>query len=227
MTATTAISRTSVNDCWNRIGVHGDGSCPELKQHIHCRNCPVYTDAAAHLLNSSAPSHYLTEWTRHYARPKTVVELDTHVFFIFRLGAEWLALPVDILKEVAPLESIHSLPHRQSGAVRGITNVRGELLVCLALDKVLGLELPAVGQANKRLELRRLLVIKDKGGPLAFSVDEAYGIHSCPSRELTEVPATVARATAVYTHAVLPWNGNSVGCLDRQLLLAALNRSLV
>src|SRR4029077_5730556 len=29
-----------VDDCWNRIGVRGDASCPELKHHVHCRNCP-------------------------------------------------------------------------------------------------------------------------------------------------------------------------------------------
>ena len=39
--------RAIVNDCWNRIGVRGDRSCPELKQYVHCRNCPVYSAGAA------------------------------------------------------------------------------------------------------------------------------------------------------------------------------------
>ena len=29
-------------DCWNRIGVNGDRSCPELTSFVHCRNCPVF-----------------------------------------------------------------------------------------------------------------------------------------------------------------------------------------
>ena len=33
-------------DCWNKIGVSGDLSCPELNTHIHCRNCPVFAAAA-------------------------------------------------------------------------------------------------------------------------------------------------------------------------------------
>jgi len=221
-----AISHTNITDCWNRIGVQGDGSCPELDRYIHCRNCPVYTDAAAHLLDTSAPSHYLTEWTGHYARPLPVAEVDTHPYFIFRLGAEWLALPVDLLKEVAPLQSVHSLPHRQAGAVRGLTNVRGELLICVALDQVLGLDLLEVKPAKNRRDLRQLLVITDKRGPLAFPVDEVHGIHWCPARQLMEVPATIAHAAVVYSRAILPWNGHSVGCLDRELLLAAFNRSL-
>jgi len=35
-----------VNACWTTIGVRGDASCPELKQHVHCRNCPVYSAGA-------------------------------------------------------------------------------------------------------------------------------------------------------------------------------------
>ncbi len=41
------VPEIAIDDCWNRIGVRGDGSCPELKRHIHCRNCPVYSAAAA------------------------------------------------------------------------------------------------------------------------------------------------------------------------------------
>lgn len=36
-----------IDDCWNRIGVRGDGSCPRLAGYIHCRNCPVHDAAAA------------------------------------------------------------------------------------------------------------------------------------------------------------------------------------
>ena len=40
-------ARAGLNDCWNKIGVRGDGSCPELARHVHCRNCPVYSASAA------------------------------------------------------------------------------------------------------------------------------------------------------------------------------------
>ena len=41
----------AVDDCWNRIGVFGDKSCPRLERHIHCRNCEVYGAAAIALLD--------------------------------------------------------------------------------------------------------------------------------------------------------------------------------
>jgi chemotaxis-related protein WspD len=226
MSAPSALVRADLQDCWNKIGVQGDSSCPELEKYIHCRNCPVYMEAAARLLDSSVPAGYLTEWTGYYARPKNAPEPGQHSLFIFRVGAEWLALPVDLVKEVASLRTVHSLPHRPSGSVRGIANVRGELLICLSLNHVLGLELSVAEPAKQRMELRRLLVIKASDGPLAFPVDEAHGIHSCAARELTAVPATVSRAATAFTHAILRWNEHSVGCLDRQLLLKALDRSL-
>ena len=44
----------AIDDCWNRIGIHGDKSCPLLSEHIHCRNCAVYSAAATRLLDRYA-----------------------------------------------------------------------------------------------------------------------------------------------------------------------------
>ena len=42
-----------IEDCWNKIGVWGNQECPELERVIHCRNCPVYSSAAARLLDEN------------------------------------------------------------------------------------------------------------------------------------------------------------------------------
>jgi Magnesium chelatase, subunit ChlI len=42
-------------DCWNQIGVFGDGTCPELAKVIHCRNCPVYAAGGRSLLLIGPP----------------------------------------------------------------------------------------------------------------------------------------------------------------------------
>src|SRR5437764_404262 len=56
-----------VDDCWHRIGVSGDRSCPELNSFIHCRNCPVFAAAARTFFDRPAPEGYLAEWTRWLA----------------------------------------------------------------------------------------------------------------------------------------------------------------
>ena len=146
---------------------------------------------------------------------------------IFRIGAEWLALPTAVFAEVATLRPVHSLPHRRNGRVLGLVNVRGALLVCVSLHDLLGLEkAPETREDQARALHRRLLVISHEGSRLVFPVDEVHGIHRCPPRELKEVPATVAKATATYTKSVLVWHDRAVGCLDAQLLFYTLNRSL-
>ena len=54
-------------NCWNRIGTSGDRSCPELEQHVHCRNCPVFASAARVFFDRPAPEGYLAEWTQWLA----------------------------------------------------------------------------------------------------------------------------------------------------------------
>jgi chemotaxis-related protein WspD len=220
-------TRSHVNDCWNRIGVHGDASCPELEKHVHCRNCPVYSAGALALLDGYPPAHYLADWTGHFAEPKQAEELDTHSVVIFRIGAEWLALPTHVVSEVTNLPPIHSLPHRRSGVVMGLANVRGELLVCVSLGQVLGLEAAAEPKREKlRAVPPRLLVIRREDVRTVCPVAEVRGIHRFHPRELQEVPTTVAKATATYSRAILPWNKCSVGLLDDQLLFYTLKRSV-
>lgn len=220
-------ARAGLNDCWNKIGVRGDGSCPELEHHVHCRNCPVYSASAAKLLDADLPAGHLAEWTGHFSNERPVEEANTQSVVIFRIGTEWLALPTAVFEEVAALRPMHTLPHRRSGIVLGLANVRGRLLVGVSLGDVLGLEKVSSQKREKaRTQHGRLLVISREGHRLVFPVDEVHGIHRSQPRELTEVPATVAKATATYTKAVLAWRDKTVGCLDDQLLFYTLNRSL-
>lgn len=225
MEASAAMAAEPLRDCWNRIGVQGDGSCPALAAHVHCRNCPVYAAGAAALLERDLPAAYRAEWTRHFAIGKQALEQGSRSVFVFRLGREWLALPTAVLEEVAAARVVHSLPHRRTGEVLGLVNVRGELLVTVSLAAVLGTEVAdreARGAADRRL----LVVVQRNGGRLAFPVDEVQGVHRFQPSELGDVPATVAQASTAYATAVLSWSGRSIGCLDAQRLFEALDRSL-
>ena len=216
-----------LNDCWNHIGVWGDGSCRELAQAGHCRNCPTYSAAAAELLDREIDADYLSNWAQHFRTKKQSAARDTESAVIFRIGAEWLALPTQVFKEVCALRPIHSLPHRRNDNVVGIANVRGELLICVSLHALLGIEkATAVKTSQRRLMHERLLVASRNGERLVFPVDEVHGIHRFHQAQLGEVPATVGRSTSTYTRAMLPWQERTVGLLDDQLLFYSLNKSL-
>ena len=221
-----SIDQPVINDCWNRIGVRGDGSCPELRQYVHCRNCPVYSAGAAALLDADAPASYFAERTAHFAEPAPAEDGETRSVIIFRVASEWLALPTAVVIEVSNLLPIHSLPHRSNGVVLGVASVRGELLVCVSLSQVVGAGPVAADHEPRATAYRRLLVIRREAIRLVCPVDEVHGIHRFQSRELQQVPTTVAKATVRYSTAVLPWQGHSVGTLDDQLLFYTLKRSL-
>ena len=221
------LDRSVVNDCWNTIGVGGDRSCPELKEHVHCRNCPVYSAGAADLLDGDSPAGYLAEWTSHFAQPKRAEDIETRSIVIFRIGSEWLALPTSVVVEVANLLPVHSLPHRQNGAVLGLANVRGELLICVSLGQIVGVEGPAEPSRDRRsAAYRRFLVMRREDVRIVSPVDEVHGIHHAHSRELKDVPATVSKATVTYSTALLSWRDRSVGILDDQLVFYSLKRGL-
>jgi chemotaxis-related protein WspD len=220
------VDLVTVDDCWNRIGVRGDGSCPELTQYVHCRNCPVFSAGASVVLDA-APASNFADRTAFFARPVQVVEGERRSVVIFRVASEWLALPTSVVVEVTNLLPIHSLPHRSNGIVLGLASVRGELLVCVSLRQVVGAEpLAPADREGRGTAFQRLLVIRREAVRVVCPVDEVHGIHRFHPRELREVPTTVAKATITYSTALLPWQGHSVGTLDDQLLFYTLKRSL-
>jgi chemotaxis-related protein WspD len=218
--------REPIVDCWNQIGVRGDGSCPELKKYAHCHNCPVFSAAAAQVLDAAPASHF-TDRTTQFAAPAYTEESERRSVVIFRVASEWLALPTSVVVEVASLLPIHSLPHRPNGVVLGLASVRGELLVCVSLREVVGsAALTAPSREGRGTAYQRLLVIRRESVRVVCPVDEVHGIHRFHPRELTAVPTTVAKSVVAYSTALLPWQGHSVGTLDDQLLFYTLKRSL-
>ncbi|MCP1454406.1 chemotaxis protein CheW [Pseudomonas kilonensis] len=207
----------AIDDCWNRIGVHGDKSCPLLIEHIHCRNCSVYSAAATRLLDRYA----LPQDQRDLSLAPADTDVVTRSLLMFRLGEEWLGLTTRSLVEVAPLQPIHSLPHQRSRALLGVANVRGALVACLSLVELLDLEPGAAVVAGARV-MPRMLIVAAKGGPVVVPVDEVDGIHAIDERIL----ASASQSTGKYTRGVLPFKGRSLRWLDEEQLLSAVARSL-
>jgi chemotaxis-related protein WspD len=222
----------ALDDCWNHIGVQGDRSCPELLCHIHCRNCPVFSAAARILLDRPAPMDFLSVATEHFARPAQTAAAQAagvQSVIVFRVRAEWFAIRTAVCLEVAELRAIHSLPYRRDGAVLGLTNVRGGLLVCISLATILGVTAqPEAAPKRTRHGAveQRLLVVRGEAGAIVFPVDDVLGVERFGSGDLKEIPATVAQAQASYTQALLCFGDRSVGLLDEQLLFYTVERSL-
>jgi chemotaxis-related protein WspD len=223
-----SVSSIKLNDCWNKIGVWGNRECGELKKVIHCRNCMVYSSAAAQLLGAELPEEYLGRWTTHFATEAKIDSRQLQAALIFRIGAEWLALSPTNLQEIAEARPIHSVPRGRNNTLLGLANIRGELLVCVALDQVLGLEnRGSEKSSSKRAIYRRMVVAGCHGSRFVFPVEEVHGIHWFDPNELTGVPSTMTKAQTTFFRGILIWQNKSVGCLDDHLLFEVLNENLM
>lgn len=219
-----------IDDCWNRIGVRGDASCPKLERYVHCRNCPVHDEAAARVLDRVEAR---TSIVASAVVERGDKQTDTLSCLVFRIGGEWLGLPTNLCAQVAQLRPVHSLPHRRNRAVLGVVNVRGRLIVCASLARLFGIE--ADESAAKKVsldarELGRLIVMQcgngDHEAPIAFPVDAVDGVHRFTQAQLQPVPATLAQRLSSNAHAVAAFRHATVGLLDADRLIDSLNRSL-
>ena len=214
-------------NCWNQIGIYGDASCVKLDEHEHCRDCPTYQAAAVQLLDTAPSAGQLADATAFFARKPVAAVSRSYAVVIFRCDSTWLALPCAVIQEVVAPRPIHSVPHRRNGAVLGLVNIRGELLVCVALRFVLHLaETSADNRELSSPTAARMLGTQQGGTRIVYPVDEVFSIERFEPQHYEAVPALVAKAAASLTKALLNWRGNPVSLLDEESLLIAVNRSL-
>jgi chemotaxis-related protein WspD len=216
---------TNASDCWNRIGVLGDHSCPELTRYVHCRNCPMYVNAGSQLFEREPPAEWLTEQTNRLAEFDTPLASDAITVLIFRLAEEWLAFDVQSVIEVAETREPHRVPHRTSNHLEGIVNIRGELQLCVSLAKLLNLTLSPPASAAEKAQ-QRFLVAEHGRQRWVFPVAEVSGVHRLSLAQRTELPATVRRTSARLSRHVYDWNGKYVCHLDADRIFAALQKGL-
>jgi len=227
----------AVDPCWRHVGVRGDGSCPQLVTHVHCRNCPVYGQAAVALLDTLAAGAQavtdvagVAETTatadaaaHRLGRAADDAQVPTLACLLFRVGREWLALPATALGEITTPCPVHSLPHQRHTAVLGLAGVRGQLLVCISLAALLGEQ---AARDDTSVQGARVLILGQGRSAIALPVDEVAGVERVAQDSLQALPTTLSRAALPYLQGLLHCRGRSVGLLDPERLRQALLESL-
>lgn len=223
----------ATTSCWKRIGHEGDKSCPNLPEHIHCRGCPVFTDAGLRLFDRPAPEDYTQEWTRSLAQAKTDAQAGTLCALVFSLGSERLALPPGAIRAVFSPRPVRPLPHRSDALFLGMTVLQGEMVPCINVPELLNIPEGTPAQARGQGFARLLLAERpdpknpDRGPEqYAFSVDQALGLIRYPSLAVEPAPSTVLRSPASYTRGIVVQDGLRISLLDEDLFFSALRRAL-
>jgi len=219
----------NIESCWHRIGVWGKEMprCPRLDQVVHCQNCDVFHTASLRVYEKPLPDGYRQEWTEVLADDKTKIMAGTNSVMIFRLGDEWVAIATNLCKEVSDMLKIHRLPHNKSTVLRGVVNSGGEVQLCFSLGSVLGIsKADSVFGEGSYGVYARMIVMERDGRSYLFPVSEIGGLHHYREQDLGPLPKIVLASAASYMKGIIKWNGKSVGCLDDELVLAQLERSI-
>lgn len=223
-------NKNKLDDCWNRIGVwaKGDRSCAKLKEAVHCANCEVFSSAGRQLLECDPPAGYLEEWAKLYASEQKSGQKDTSSVILFRLGDEWLGLDTIMLDEIISIRSVHGIPHRKSPVLRGLTNVRGELQLCVSMGRLLNINRGEIAGTNVIKGIyERMMVISNKSIKFVFPVSEIRGVYRYAASDVTDAPATAINCAVHFLRGMLEWEGRHVGIIDPESMFSALERGIV
>ena len=226
MMTTPIIALQQVDDCWNRIGVIGDQSCPKLAQHVHCRNCEVYAGTAQINMQRPVDAQYKKDWAEHFRQSDQRGEAHDSSVLAFRIGREWLALPSKLFVTVAPQAKPHRLPHRSSAGLSGIVNVGGTLYPCMSLAALFGIDDKDDVAAAGRHTFARLLVMQWEEQAYALPVAELHGIVRYASASVRAPAATINKGLSRFLSGVITQQDLHIGCLDAALIGYQLARSL-
>ncbi|MCW9014460.1 MAG: chemotaxis protein CheW [Gammaproteobacteria bacterium] len=219
-----------INDCWNKTGVWGTEipRCIELEKYIHCSNCPVYSEAGRKLLERELlETDYLEDWTKNLSLPREEIDSNLVSILVFRLGDEWFALPSQLIREITHCDKHHSLPHRKSPVLRGLVNVRGELLLCVSLGYLFKLHRGEKTYDDKQTPVHeRYIVINKEDETYTFPASEVKSILRYDPDDLQKNPSTLNKASVSYVKGVINSDGINIGLLDSELVFHALRRNI-
>jgi chemotaxis-related protein WspD len=215
---TLPLHQVDLADCWNKIGVSGDQSCPKLVQHVHCRNCEVYAGAARQNLRRPVDTDYRNEWAALLRKPQTARGSDDRSCLVFRVGREWLALPTSVVASVAPMAPSHVLPHRSGRGLLGVVNVAGKLTPSMSLPVLLGIDQAEVVVQAGRHAYARLLVMEWEDQAYALPVADLHGILRYGAVAVHAPAATIGKGLRRFLTGVVSEKDMHVGLLDEALV---------
>jgi chemotaxis signal transduction protein len=204
--------------CWSSIGVHGDRSCPELPAVVHCRSCPVLSDAALTLFERET-SDARGEVDAELADRAAAEEPSLGSMLVFRLGDEWLGLRTSICAFVSDTIGIRRLAGRSGAVFLGLCVCRGEMTLAASLRGLLSISAPPE-------EKRSWIAVGEAGSRWVFDVDEIRGVRRWGRSQATRPPGEATPTARTYVSKVLRIDGMDVGLLDDELVDEALRRSL-
>jgi len=218
-----------IDNCWSKIGVWGTQTprCEKLEQVIHCRNCEVYSTAGRGLLEREPPPTYVDEWTVLLTRSIRMEMTKTRTILAFRIGDEFLAIPIELVKEIVEMGRMHRIPHKHNSVMKGLVSIRGELKLCISIGGLLGIkkgELSYFDQQHISYSERLIVMVKNND-EFVFPVSEVIGIRRVDPVTIQNTPSTISNSMSSNIEGIYKIDGRNIGMLDENKLFEGLGKN--
>jgi chemotaxis-related protein WspD len=215
-----------VDNCWSKIGVWGSQTprCDRLKEVVHCRNCDVYSTAGRGLLERDPPPDYIDDWTALLARSNQAKPTKIQSILAFRIGDEFVAVSIGLVKEIVEMGRMHRIPHKCNNVVKGLVSIRGELRLCVSLGGLLGIKKGELSYLDEHhvSYSERLVVIVKGNDEFVFPVSEVIGIRHVDPNTIQGTPSTISNSMSSSIAGIYKIDGRNIGMLDDNKLLEGL-----
>jgi|GEM_PF-446495 len=110
--------------------------------------------------------------------------IENNVEFVtFRIGEHLMGLPVHLAQEVIPQQKITKIP-RANAEIRGLMNLRGQIVTVLSLRRRLGLE-------DEAVESRMNVIVNFRDELLSLEVDSVGDVLPIAKHLILGAPATL------------------------------------
>lgn len=211
---------SEINTCWRNTGINGDNSCAELEEYIHCRNCPAFKAAGRALLGRASAMSQVEQWTDKIGSEREDEKYEAISVGIFKLHNEWLALPTSAFSEVANDCNVRRISHGKGGVLLGICSIRGEIQLCVSLEKVLGMECHGYSERS------RFCVLAEDNCKWVFPVDSVSAVAKINKNDIEPTPANLQSGLNLFSCGIFEHDGHKVGLLEANMIFHALARSV-
>ena len=205
--------------CWSSEGLWGNYTCPELDKHVSCLNCPTYIGASQRLYGRKVPDEYLLSGKIAFEKKEAATPSGSVCMLVFSCAGMYFAFAASAVSEISRHKMLHRIPHRLDSAIEGIVNINGELIVAIAILRVLGLSSSCVGES----ENSAIIVCRNKSERFAFRVDSLVGIRFFQHGDGILPP----EGDSKFVERIFNIDGTSIKFLDFELLGEAVLKNRI
>lgn len=132
---------------------------------------------------------------------------------IFRVGEEEFGVPIDTVREIIKTGIITPIPKSEQ-YIKGIINVRGEIVTTIDLKSRFALKHPDDGES------KHIIVTRQDGSLFGLMVDEVIEVLRVMKKDIKPPPELLTKIDQQYIHGVISHENRLIILIDLSLIFS-------